>query len=244
MLSIRAESSPPAAIDDIDLTIFQTLEISVFPGAAYVIEVQISSQVTDMLHKYFAFSEQVMLEEDDMLDGPKEQSEALERLQSGEISSMSMPPVRSDSMMSIDSAVSATSNRSMRFRSNRQISVDDEATKDQAVDQKNSKSKQEALFVKYLRVGDIVLEVSTFGYAVPLTKVPVVVNEFSIRNKVMDWQGLIWKFEMHAILCVSSHTATKSMNRLWEMVFGKQGEADADVNAHSDEMKKLLLLGI
>jgi hypothetical protein len=253
MLSIRAESNPPTAIDDIDLTIFQTLEISVFPGASYTIELQISSQVTDMLHQYFAFSEQIMIEEDDIID--KVDSESREGVDgemalasSGGLSgrdlsssnSMRMPS-RSDSIASVDSVISTTSatSKSARFRSRMN---EEEISREVAVAEKG-KPKQEALYLKYLRVGDIVLEVSTFGYAVPLTKVPVVVNEFSIRNKVLDWHRLIWKFEMHAILCVSSHTATKSMNRLWEMMFGKQG-GEADANAHSDETKKLLLLGM
>lgn len=253
MLSIRAESNPPTAIDDIDLTIFQTLEISVFPGAAYTIELQISSQVTDMLHQYFAFSDQAMLEEDDMAETERKTDKEVGEMvheDSGtytneELASMSTRQMgRSDSVASVDSVNSVTSvtSKSVRFRQSRMASEDD-ISKAVVVTDK-AKPKREALYIKYLRVGDIVLEVSTLGYAVPLTKVPVVVNEFSVRNKVLDWHQLIWKFEMHAILCVSSHTATKSMNRLWEMMFGKQGDEKAEANSHSDETKKLLLLGM
>jgi len=54
MISIRAEMNPSVSIENVDINVLNALEISIFPGSAmYELQVQISKNLADVLHKYF-----------------------------------------------------------------------------------------------------------------------------------------------------------------------------------------------
>lgn len=247
MLSIRAESGIPALIADIDVTIFQTLEISVFPGCEYCIHVEISSQVLEMLHNYFDISDATMIDEDDIGDGVAEDrmvSVDSDRKNSKDDDRLGQLVDKINLHQTESSTESNMSPKLIRQSSEEASQTEPtHSTSPHAV-----VAKQEALFIKYLRVGHIAVEVNTVGFAFNLEKYKAIVNEFSLRNKVLDWHRLIWKFEMHIALCMTSHTATSSMNKLWTIMFGKSDEKDQSKGIsryHDDDTttKKILLLG-
>jgi hypothetical protein len=270
MLSIRAESGIPASIADIDLTIFQTLEITVFPGCEYCIHVQISSQVLEMLHSYFEISDKIMIDEDevgegdDLRGGSGVDGEGETRKTSKDDErSLGLNLERSVSDVPNESpsadpnhSPNLSKQNSEEIPSHHSNSPQDVVTQTTTVTTNNNPSsssssvtRQEALFIKYLRVGHIAVEVNTIGFAFNLEKYKAIVNEFSLRNKVLDWHRLIWKFEMHIALCMTSHTATSSMNKLWTIMFGKSDEGNDQtkgMNRYLDDdmtAKKILLLG-
>ena len=100
MLSVRADSNPLVYVDNLEVTIFNALEINVFPGAQYEICVRITRELVDFLHKYFS--------------------------------------IKMDS--EVDSAETTTADK------------ENEAP--------TRPTQQSALYVKYLRVGDINVEVN------------------------------------------------------------------------------------
>lgn len=268
MLSIRAESGIPASISDIDLTIFQTLEITVFPGCEYCIHVQISSQVLEMLHSYFEISDQSMIDEDEFGEGDDirvdGEGEAREMSKDDDRALGSNIERSTSDLLNGSSTMATDSNHSPRFSIQSPEEIAATPSQLNSLTPSNSPQetitaaapsietvtvRQEALFIKYLRVGHIAVEVNTIGFAFNLEKYKAIVNEFSLRNKVLDWHRLIWKFEMHIALCMTSHTATSSMNKLWTMMFGKSDEENDQSKGMSRYLdddttaKKILLLG-
>jgi hypothetical protein len=224
MISIRAESSPPATInDDLDLTFFQTLEISVFPGCEYVIRVHITSEVVEKLHDYFS------------LKGMQDDED---------VEPTAAAAIRTDTPVLLEDGFTrggGGGGEQPQYNSSRQSSLPPPDPDGDSAS-KSKPKKQEALYIKYLRLGDINVEVSTVGFTFNVDKYQALINEFSLRNKVVDWHQLFWKFEKHAIVCVTSHTASTSINKVWEMMFGKQGRGGARPAADA-AAKKALLLG-
>jgi len=53
MISVRADTQSVFSLRGADLTIFQTLEVSAFPGSSHTLRVQITSSLVDVLHEYF-----------------------------------------------------------------------------------------------------------------------------------------------------------------------------------------------
>ena len=58
MISIRADGAKPVRIENIDMSIVRSLNISIFPGSAAdaVVRVRVTRQLADMLHSYFSIS--------------------------------------------------------------------------------------------------------------------------------------------------------------------------------------------
>jgi hypothetical protein len=44
----------------------------------------------------------------------------------------------------------------------------------------------------------------------------------NLRGDVLLWSDVMGKLEYHAIWSVSKHTATNSMNRIWEAIVGRE----------------------
>lgn len=62
MIQIRAEANPKTRIENIDLSILKTVEISIFPNSPYDLKVQVTKSLTDLLHKYFYIDKPEQLE--------------------------------------------------------------------------------------------------------------------------------------------------------------------------------------
>jgi hypothetical protein len=163
MLSVRAESNPAVIVDNLEVTLFNALEISVFPGAQYEICVQITRQLVDTLHTYFSIKEGL---DADPAEGEGEGAGVVE---DGEKKARSL--------------------------------------------------QQSALYIKYLRLGDINVEVSTNGFPVNLKRYNAIVAPFIKHGRVSDWPRLIWMLEKHAIWSVTKHTATSGISQMLRAIF-------------------------
>lgn len=53
MISVRAEANPLTRVENIEMNVLKTLEISIFPGVEYDLQLQLTKSMTDMLHNYF-----------------------------------------------------------------------------------------------------------------------------------------------------------------------------------------------
>ena len=165
MVSVRAEASPAVIVDNLEVTVFNALEISVFPGAQYEICVKITRELVDALHKYFS------------IKGENE----------------------------VDSAIDSNDAN--------------EIPMDKNEEHKPRNTYQSALYIKYLRVGDINVEVSTTGFPVNLKGYNAVVAPFIKHGRVIDWPRLIWMIEKHAIWSVTKHTATSGFSQVLRAIF-------------------------
>ena len=79
---------------------------------------------------------------------------------------------------------------------------------------KESKKKQEGIYVNYLRVGDIFIDLTTSGFPINLTNYKASVDPFYCRSDVLDWHSLILKIERHARRSVVRDGVAKSVSTI------------------------------
>ena len=208
MLSIRAESYPSSFVENIDLNILQSLEISIFPGkfesfyelyvfhlpmnyfylgASYDLRVRITRSLADVLHSYFsvdapessvASPEPLAAGVLNISDGAAESGYLSTRPEAVRQNSALLPstPVKSSSGNSLVPMNGSSSRPSRRRSSNFLIhsrsqlntSTDnlDTYPSSKKLASTVSPPKQEGIYFKYLRVGDINVDVSTSGYCI------------------------------------------------------------------------------
>ena len=79
----------------------------------------------------------------------------------------------------------------------------------------SSAGRQEGLYIRYLRVGDIQVDVSLSGFPLNVENYRAVVEPFFCRGEVLqNWQRLIYSFERHASRSLIRNTASSSLTRL------------------------------
>ena len=83
-----------------------------------------------------------------------------------------------------------------------------------AISVKESKKKQEGIYVNYLRVGDIFIDLTTSGFPINLTNYKASVDPFYCRSDVLDWHSLILKIERHARRSVVRDGVAKSVSTI------------------------------
>jgi hypothetical protein len=95
------------------------------------------------------------------------------------------------------------------------------------VAKKPKKKRQEALYLRRLRVGEIYVDVSTAGFTLNLDRFKAEMEPFICRGEVLDWRRLIWNFERHLVWSLTKHTASNSLTRLGEFFAGKRKASTA-----------------
>ena len=76
-------------------------------------------------------------------------------------------------------------------------------------------TRQEGLYIRYLRVGDIQVDVSLSGFPLNVENYRAVVEPFFCRGSVLlNLQRLIYSFERHASRSLIRNTASSSLTRI------------------------------
>lgn len=57
MIQVRAEANPTTRVENIDLSILKSVDISIFPNSTYDLQVHITKSLADVLHKYFSIDD-------------------------------------------------------------------------------------------------------------------------------------------------------------------------------------------
>ena len=71
------------------------------------------------------------------------------------------------------------------------------------------------MYIRYLRVGDIQVDVSLSGFPLNVENYRAVVEPFFCRGEVLpNWQRLVYSFERHASRSLIRNTASSSLTRL------------------------------
>jgi hypothetical protein len=230
MLSIRAESDPVTTIDDMEFTILNAVEISVFPGAIYELQLKLSTELINVIHQFLSLEDEVdeanitnedgnmRISEGKLSGNDKAITASQNRNTNGSNATTSKSkgqPVKKDNTNNLDVS---TSNKLARHNSI------DTSTKDSNADVANgnvaiTSQKQEILYIKYLRVGDISVSLTTDLLPIKIENGKVFVEQFVMHGKVLDWSRLLKKFERHAQWSVSRNFASSSMNSLFKNKF-------------------------
>lgn len=208
MLSVRAQATPCILVDDtVEITILPSLEIAFFPGSSYYyLNMKLTRALADVLHTYFSM--QVTDSNDKDLDESNGGKDG-------------------DGAYAVESDVRNSPNHNENIGAkDRQIAECQHHEKSSESPPRGSRVKskpviQEGLYINYLRLGDIILNITTTGF--PLLNVNnlnITVDSFVKRGEIMDWQRLLWLLEMHTTWCVTSNIASGGINRFKRMVSG------------------------
>jgi hypothetical protein len=278
MLSLRAEALPSIRVDNIDLVIYKTIELSIFPGTSYDIKLRITRNLIDLLHKYFSINGMEI--NDTLVDEVRPQdmtlvkpSEDSTNLQSNPPSPSNLPSASSPQTPEKKYMTMFSRNKSIRNFQERTESVEREGLRESRISSlsktpakvklsssyvdlgdatliapstASNPARQEAVFIRYLRVGDIFVDITTSGFPLNLTNYKAVVDPFFCRGEVIDWHSLVLKLERHAKLSVAKHTASNSLSKLGNMLFLKSTPNKMDPSlsekmSTNDEQASLLL---
>lgn len=210
MFSVTAEANPSVRVDDIDIIVLNALNISIFPESKNEIKVQITQSLNSALHKYFSITEKIeneVLREDEK---SKKRGNFFFGKSNGNdnISSGSSTPRKTNKVGRI---LRSKKFNSAEENSESKISKGDNFAQSKLDTQSlviSSKKSQEALYIKYMRVGDVIVEVSTAGFLLNTKDYKVCVDPFVLHGKVLDWGRLLYKVEIHTAGSVARHTAS------------------------------------
>ena len=88
--------------------------------------------------------------------------------------------------------------------------------------QTDKNRRQEGLFINYLRVGEINLDITTAGFPVlfNVEALKIKITQILVQKKLLTWPTLISMLEFHAGLCVTSNIASDSIGRFSRMIGG------------------------
>lgn len=312
MFSIRAETNPTVRIENIDLTVLKTLEVSIFPGTNYDLRIQITRALIDIIHNYFSIDNNPStaavsssvgqngpftseLVEDDVGnngEGKKKRNFLFKLFSSkksskesnihehtlrhnstdsgnAEMVDLYLQHVRDGSSEIANSPSSSASpmmiggrRQGVRHRgssasvadtglvtppasgnsrsSTRQSTTRDSITQQQAVTPRQKKSpRQEGLYIRYFRLGEINVDISTIGFAINLDRFKAVMETFHCRREVLDWKRLIWNIERHLAWSLTKNTASSSMSKIGDFFrfSGFSGNNSAKDVANNDALE-------
>lgn len=232
MLSIRAEAYPASAVENIELNVLQSLEVSIFPGASYDLRVRITRNLLDVLHDYFSV--------DPMADVPQEikinaNSNTLRNdsfQKTPDVGSrQNSDKIDSPSRLSVISA--SWPRRSGLFtspsimRGSVDVNGEEQMLTRRSSNETTVGPRQEGFYFKYLRVGDINVDVSTSGFAFNVDNYKAVVEPFVKRGEVMNWTRFVWELEKHASWSLTYNTAATQFHKIgnlneighWKLLF-------------------------
>jgi hypothetical protein len=73
--------------------------------------------------------------------------------------------------------------------------------------------RHEGLYVKFLRLGGIQIEVSSQGFILNVTKFKAQMDEFRCQGEVLQWPTLIANMERHMAVSLFTNAASNSLSR-------------------------------
>lgn len=232
MVQIRAEASPSTKIQNIEMQVLHTLEISFFPGASYDLRVQVNRSVAMMLHDFFSIDDTIVKEYEMNMDksSSKLHFDGLHRdieldhphdLQAGDQMSLDSDITENGAItngnhrpLSVKERLGIATKKLFQRRENLNTNAiesdkkppPDPATSTAYYGKKSSKIaggvntegsngtknnslssnavvRQEGLYINYMRVGDINVDVSTYGF-------PINVENYRAGQFVMKYHEM------------------------------------------------------
>jgi len=88
--------------------------------------------------------------------------------------------------------------------------------------------RQEGVYIKFFRLGEIRIEVCTTGFLINLSGFRAEVNEFRCQGECMLWRQLVWKLEQHAAISLIKNAAKGSFSKMTNAL-SYSGTSDAKI---------------
>lgn len=237
MVSVRAKSYPPLLLGGLRVAAYQFLEVSIFPGANYKVLIQLTKDITELFHAYFLTTHDVHaplpsthggsattagLAGGGALAGPdtSEKSRLLfgtEHLAHHHSKKSSLSGVLQSLKASAAGGGSKHQHRSStatggsRFSSPVKGSHANKAAVGSTGGAGGGSGGDPVVFIKYVRFGDLNVEVSISGFAIKLESYRASVPPFVRQGRVLTWRRLIRKFEKHAVWAITTSAASSMM---------------------------------
>ena len=229
MLSIRAEAYPATIVENIELNILQSLEISIFPGASYDLRVRITRNLLDVLHGYFSVDPMADVPQDTRIPSNVSaiRNDSFQRATPDVASHQTSDKIDSPSRLSVISATwqrrsSLFSSPSIMRGSIDMIGDEPALTRRSSTTEQGTGPRQEGFYFKYLRVGDVNVDVSTSGFTFNVDNYKAVVEPFVKRGEVMNWTKFVWELEKHASWSLINNTASTQFHKIGNVYVYRQ----------------------
>lgn len=212
MISVRAETNPPTRIENVEVSVVRELEISIFPGAEYHLQLAITSRLADMMHEYFSIDHIDYEALANTNNASGEIDKGVKSSNAVESSSSGKPPIpRGRGVPSRPSVATKASEAPKKdgkapqsSPTNVIVGRDNKAAPVSKVVVHSN--RQECVYLRYIRVGNINLDVSTAGFPIGnVSNFKVVLKAFVDRGSLCVWKELVWSLEKHFIMSFGSH---------------------------------------
>lgn len=162
MFQVSAEAMPLFRIEDVEVSVLNALNISIFPETKNEIKVQVCKNLSDGLHEYFS------IDDKDVEKDLKREDEKLKKKKKKTIASFfGFKSSAKETDESLDKSTDHIEILGTPARPQRRLAPQDlsAVTVTSMTGDRAKKINQEALYIKYMRVGEAVAEVSTSGYS-------------------------------------------------------------------------------
>lgn len=231
MVTVRAECRPSARIDNLEMSIIDQLEISIFPGVRYNLQLRVTRSQTDYIHKYFMFQEYRPEEKIDNADaGPPDDPDATHGGGFGNKRSAQSPAKqkqkkglfgmfgskdkdakerdkddKSDRGTMMSTGKNDPTHTAVAVKDGDKVHANQDAAKDPKL------TRQECLYIRYIRVGDVFADLTLSGFPIfNRTGFKLMVDSYNDHRTVTNWGMLIQDIERHAFFSLANH-ATKNL---------------------------------
>ncbi|DAZ97065.1 TPA: hypothetical protein N0F65_001249 [Lagenidium giganteum] len=239
MLTIRAESGPLIRVLGQKLRVLDVLEVSVFPEISNMIVIQLASDFYDLIYKFF-FERIVAPEHHDnnseMVFFGKKPAHASASSATGKSgrallqsaahthhsqqtqqSTSSSPAPRRRSLqggstlngLNLETSVVLHSASSANTLSASSASLADTLPTD---DDESSFEGEELFYFKYVRIGNLRLQINCNGFFVNLSDFDLDLPPYVCQSKLCTWKKLLQKFESHLKWYVTKETASSGLS--------------------------------
>ena len=220
MIAVSADTNPPTRVENVEVSVIHHLEISIFPSAAYDLQLAITNRVVDMMHEYFSIDN---FDYDALANGTTgaqgagmgmhgEDGEGV-----GEISKRSQSPATRRQSASGKGPNDAQKRGTVVVHSKESKDSSRQAAAENA--RVTPSRRQECLYLRYFRVGNINLDLTTKGFTLNVNNFKLVMEAFVHRGTLCSWRDLVWNLEKHVLLSFSRHT----VRNLWPWSKGQNG---------------------
>ena len=197
MISLKIEAIPTTRVENIELTMIDTFNLSIFPE--YKLEIEITKDLTDLLHNYFSI-DTIVSDVTNELDVDEKE------------------PISTASSKFSDSKTPMRLKRNINGHDNKTI----DSNKDSIGGRESimnggdmtdivaiSDKRQEGVYIKNMTVGGMSAIISTKGFMFNAEKYQAKIDDYTIKGEVLDFNTLLYRIETNAGLSLVTNTMNK-----------------------------------
>lgn len=200
MISLKIEAIPTTRVENVELTMIDTFNLSIFPD--YELEVEVTKDLTDLLHDYFSIdTTSTDITSTDADADEKEPSRSLKT---------PTKPKHHKSLSDKDKVVMTNARDSIVGKESLAGGRDTTMSDTQQSDVTNINSnRQEGVYIKNMTVGGMSAIISTKGFLFNAEKYQAKIDDYTIKGEVLDFNSLLYRIESNAGLSLVTNTMNK-----------------------------------